>query len=74
MRSTSTSRGQTVVPAEIRRQFGLSPWDALLWVVTSGVITFVPVKRDRIAAFRGPGPGGVTSRLIADRVTDQERE
>ncbi|MBW1965711.1 MAG: AbrB/MazE/SpoVT family DNA-binding domain-containing protein, partial [Deltaproteobacteria bacterium] len=33
MRSTITSRGQTVIPAEIRRRFHLSPADRLEWIV-----------------------------------------
>ncbi len=74
MRSTITSKGQTVVPAEIRRRFGLSPADALEWVVTDGVITVVPVNRDPVAAFRGSGTGGSTDRLLADRAADRGRE
>ena len=32
MKSTLTSRGQTVVPAEIRHRFGLTPSDGLEWL------------------------------------------
>lgn len=70
MRSTITSRGQTVIPAEIRRQFHLTPAERLEWVVEGGVIRVIPVKEDPIAAFRGRGKGGATSRLLADRRKD----
>lgn len=74
MRSTITSKGQTVVPAEIRRRFGLSASDALEWVVADGVITVTPVDRDPVAAFRGSGRGGGTARLVAERAADKGRE
>ena len=74
MRSTITSKGQTVVPVEIRRRFGLSASDALEWVVVDGMITVVPVDRDPVAAFRGSGAGGGTARLLADRAADEGRE
>ena len=67
MRSTITERGQTVVPAEIRRQFHLSPSDRLEWVVDSQGIRVVPVRANPIAAFRGQGKGGSTQRLLQDR-------
>lgn len=70
MRSTITSRGQTVIPAEIRRQFRLTPAERLEWVVEGGVIRVIPVKEDPVAAFRGRGKGGATSRLLADRRKD----
>ena len=70
MRSTITSRGQTVIPAEIRRQFHLTPAERLEWVVEGGVIRVIPVKGDPVAAFRGRGKGGATSRLLADRRKD----
>jgi AbrB family looped-hinge helix DNA binding protein len=38
MRSTITSRGQTVIPAAIRRRFNLSPADRLEWIVENGTI------------------------------------
>jgi AbrB family looped-hinge helix DNA binding protein len=74
MRSTITAKGQTVIPAPIRRRFKLSPADRLEWIVQDGVINVVPVKADPIAAFRGQGEGGSTVRLLQDRRADRERE
>lgn len=74
MRSTITSRGQTVVPAGIRRKFQLGPEDKLEWLLDEGGIRVVPVRADPIEAFRGRGKGGAAARLIADRRQDIGRE
>ena len=67
MPSTITQRGQTVIPAAIRHQFGLSPADRLEWVVKGEQIHVVPVRANPIDAFRGRGRGGSTQRILADR-------
>lgn len=74
MRSTITERGQTVIPAAIRRKLGLSPSDRLEWVLTSDGIRVIPVKADPIDALRGRGRGGGTDRLIDERRADAGRE
>jgi AbrB family looped-hinge helix DNA binding protein len=74
MRSTITTRGQTVISAPIRRQFNLSPADRLEWVVENDTIRVIPVRADPIAAFRGQGRRGATARLLAERQQDRERE
>ena len=74
MQSTITSRGQTVIPASIRRQFHLNPADRLEWVLDDGTIRVVPVRANPIEAFRGQGKGGATVRLLAERRRDMERE
>ncbi len=75
MRSTITSRGQTVVPAPIRKRFGLGPSTRLEWIVEGdGSIRVVPVDLDPIRAFRGSGHGGGTTRLLAERRSDRDRE
>lgn len=74
MRSTITHRGQTVIPAPIRRELGLSPADRLEWVLTSEGLRVIPVKADPIDALRGRGRGGSAARLIEERRIDAERE
>ena len=74
MRSTITSRGQTVIPATIRRQFNLGPSDRLEWVVDGKQILVFPVNKDPINAFRGRGKGGSTRRLLAERKKDAAKE
>ncbi|GAB6043271.1 AbrB/MazE/SpoVT family DNA-binding domain-containing protein [Endothiovibrio diazotrophicus] len=74
MRSTITERGQTVIPAAIRKQLGLSPADRLEWIVLDGRMIVTPVASDPIDAFRGRGKGGTTGRLLADRQAEKARE
>ena len=74
MRSTITKRGQTVIPAAIRRQFHLSPADRLEWVLDNGTIRVVPVRANPVEAFREQGKGGSTGRLLAARREDLANE
>ena len=74
MRSTITARGQTVIPAEIRRRFHLDPSKRLEWIIEDGNIRVVPVTEDPIEAFRGRGKGGSTARLLDERKRDRGRE
>ena len=67
MRSTITERGQTVIPAAIRRKFRLGPADRLEWVIDGEGIRVVPVRADPVEAFRGSGRGGSAQRLLQDR-------
>jgi AbrB family looped-hinge helix DNA binding protein len=73
MQSTITERGQTVVPAQIRKLFHLSPADRLEWLVDEHGIHVLPVRADPVVAFRGQGLGGATKRLVADRRLDVKR-
>ena len=73
MQSTITERGQTVVPAQIRKLFHLSPADRLEWLVDAQGIRVLPVRADPVEAFRGQGKGGATKRLLADRKLDRQR-
>ncbi len=74
MRSTITDRGQTVIPAAIRRQFNLTPADRLEWLVENNNLRVVPVKKNPIDAFRGNGTGGAVERLLTDRRKDRQSE
>lgn len=74
MRSTITNRGQTVIPAEIRRKFHLTPADRIEWIVEGNQIRVVPVRKNPIEAFRGQGIGGGVQRLLDERAKDREAE
>ena len=73
MRSTVTSRGQTVIPAPIRERFGLGPSTRLEWIVDSaGEIRVIPVALSPVQAFRGQGRrAGSVKRLLEDRRLDR---
>jgi len=74
MRSTITSRGQTVIPAEIRRRFRLTTADRLEWIEVDGHLMVIPVRANAIEAFRGQGKGGSVKRLLAERHADKKVE
>ncbi|MFU8885013.1 MAG: AbrB/MazE/SpoVT family DNA-binding domain-containing protein [Cyanobacteriota bacterium] len=76
MRSTITSRGQTVIPAAIRARFALGPSQRLEWLIEAdGSIRVVPVDPSSVKAFRGQGKNGVsTQRQLADRRADTALE
>ena len=74
MQSTITARGQTVIHAQIRNQFHLSPADKLEWILDNGTIRVVPVLANPVEAFRGQGKGGATVRLLAARKQDLAHE
>ena len=69
VRSTITSRGQTVIPAAIRERFALDPSHRLEWLVEAdGSIRVIPVAASPVQAFRGMGKqGGGCQRLLAYR-------
>ena len=74
MRSTITAQGQTIIPSEILQYFHLSPSDQLEWIIDDPAIRVIPVKSDPVEAFRGRGTGGATSRLLAERSLDRNKE
>ena len=75
MLSTISTRGQTAIPAEIRRRHGLKPNTRLQWIDDGKVITVVPVSDDPIASFRGRSRGkGLVAELLKGRQEERERE
>ena len=74
MRSTVTKKGQTVIPAKIRRHLQIGPSNGLEWFIENNTIRVVPVKKDPVAAFRGQGKGGATARLLEERLADRGNE
>ena len=73
METTLTDRGQTAVPARIRRRFGLKPGQKLEWVEDGKVIYVLPVAKDPIKAFRGSDKRGLTEALLRERREDARR-
>jgi AbrB family looped-hinge helix DNA binding protein len=74
METTLTDRGQTAIPAKIRKRFGLKPRQKLVWVEDGQVIYVLPVAADPIAAFRKSGKSsGLTAALLRSRREDVDR-
>lgn len=72
MRTTVTERGQTVVPAKIRRDHGIEPRTRLEWIDDGQTIRVVPVPDDPIRAARGSS-SGLSQRLLAERKHERAR-
>ena len=69
-----TRRGQTVIPAAIRRRYDIQEGDRLVWLDDGSTIRVVPVPADPIAALRGAGRGeGLIEQLLRQRQEDRER-
>lgn len=75
MQTTITKRGQTVVPASIRKRYDIHEGDQLVWLDDGLVIKVIPVSGDPIRALRGSGRGHrLTEKLLRERGEDKERE
>lgn len=75
MKSTVTVRGQTVIPASIRKQFKIEPKDRLEWRVEGNVIKVYPIPADPIVALEGKLKGtGITKALIEGRQKERKLE
>jgi bifunctional DNA-binding transcriptional regulator/antitoxin component of YhaV-PrlF toxin-antitoxin module len=75
MKSTVTQRGQTVVPAAIRRKYGIKKGVVLQWIDTGETIKVVPVPSDVVGTLRGVAKGeGLRRKLLEERRGDGNRE
>lgn len=74
-----TSKGQLVVPARIRRLFGIKPGTRVNFVEEGGRIIFQPVTREYIDSFCGvfkrkPGEKSVVREHLEERRKERDRE
>ena len=75
MRTTITKRAQTVVPAVLRKRYGIKGGDYLEWIDDGQVIKVIPLPADPIEALRGSAKGEkLVERLLASRREDRELE
>ncbi len=72
MRTTVTSRGQTVVPARIRRSYQIEPQTQLEWIDDGETIRVIPLPEDPVRAARGISKG-LRRRLVEDRQRERRR-
>jgi AbrB family looped-hinge helix DNA binding protein len=57
LRSTLTSKGQTTIPAEVRRQLGLKAGDGLVYTVKGEKVIIEPVHGTLLDAYASVEPG-----------------
>lgn len=75
MQTAVTKRGQTVVPAAIRKRYHIEGGVHLVWLDDGETIRVVPVPDDPLGALRGRGRGErLTEHLLAERSHDRDRE
>jgi AbrB family looped-hinge helix DNA binding protein len=73
MKTTVTERGQTVVPAKIRRDHGIEPQTRLEWIDDGHSIRVVPIPGDPIRAARGTSRG-LRRKLLEERGRERARD
>ncbi len=74
-RATITSKGQMVIPAALRRKYGITPKTQLVISEEEGRITIKPITYEQIEALRGKYKGlGLLKALLEGRAEDRERE
>jgi AbrB family looped-hinge helix DNA binding protein len=75
MKTSVTRRGQTVIPAPIRKRYHIQEGDRLVWLDDGQTIRVIPVPADPIRALRGSGRGErLVEQLLAARNEDRDRE
>jgi AbrB family looped-hinge helix DNA binding protein len=78
-RTVISSKGQVVIPAELREQFGLEKGTPAIWAEEKGRLVLTPVTLQRLRETRGflkpkPGEPSMFEELFAERVRERERE
>ncbi len=72
MKTTVTERGQTVVPAKIRRDHGIASRSRLEWIDDGHSIRVVPIPADPVGAAVGL-TSGLGRRLLEERRRERAR-
>jgi AbrB family looped-hinge helix DNA binding protein len=70
-----SSRGQTAIPADIRKKYGLTENSRLQWIDEGEIITVVPISEDPIKSFRGKSKNKeIVKVLLEERKKERERD
>jgi len=71
-----TSKGQLVVPARLRRKYGIKPGTKVRFIERDNEILFQPVTREYIRSVCGmlKSETSATQELLKERAHDKERE
>lgn len=75
MQTSVTKRGQTVIPAAIRKKYHIDAGVHLVWLDDGDTIRVVPIPHDPLLSLRGCGRGkDYTKKLLEERNIDPSRE
>jgi AbrB family looped-hinge helix DNA binding protein len=75
METHVTAKGQIVIPAELRRKYGIKSGTRIVIIDNGDSITLKPITEQYISSLRGSLRGkGVLKALVEERRLDQERE
>jgi AbrB family looped-hinge helix DNA binding protein len=78
-RTVVSSKGQVVIPAELREEYGLDKGTPATWTDEDGRLVLTPMTMRRIREIRGflkPGPGEPSAfeGLFEERERERKRE
>jgi len=76
MRLTISSKGWVVIPADLRKKYGLRPGDAVNIVDYGGVLALVPTLDDPVHQARGllESSESLTAALVEEHRREVERD
>jgi AbrB family looped-hinge helix DNA binding protein len=74
--STMTSKGQIVIPARLRKRYGLRPGTKIHFIERNHEILFQPVTKEYIRSLCGilKSDSSLTKELLKERARDKKRE
>lgn len=78
-RTVISSKGQVVIPSELREQFGLEKGTPAHWTEEEGRLVLTPITRQRLREIRGflkprSGEPSMFEEHFKDRERERERE
>jgi len=78
-RTVISSRGQVVIPSELREELGLEKGTRATWTKEKGRLVLIPITAQRLRELRGclkPAPGAPTmfDELFSERERERKRE
>ena len=78
-RTVISSKGQVVIPSELREKFGLEKGTPATWTEEKGRLVLTPITEQRLREIRGflkpkPGEPSAFEGLFEERARERERE
>jgi AbrB family looped-hinge helix DNA binding protein len=78
-RTVISSKGQVIIPVELRERYGLKKGTPATWTEEKGRLILTPITAQRIREIRGflkpkPGEPSMFEELFAERARERERE